>query len=65
MHAQLIEHNYSCPYCGEHIETLIDTSQGSLHTIEDCSVCCRPIELHIELDASSQQINLTAHTDTE
>ena len=65
MHAQLIAHHYHCPYCGEHIETLLDTSQGSLQTVEDCSVCCRPIELQIDFDASSQQIKLTAHTDTE
>jgi len=65
MQPQLIAHNYNCPYCGEHIETLIDTSQGSLRTIEDCSVCCRPIELYIDFNDSNQKIKLTAHTDTE
>jgi len=52
MHPQFLAHRYHCPYCGESIETLLDTSQGNLHTVEDCSVCCRPVELQIDLDAS-------------
>jgi hypothetical protein len=33
-----------CPYCGEAIELLVDASAGTQRYIEDCSVCCRPIE---------------------
>ena len=36
-----------CPYCGERIELDIDTSAGSQDYIEDCQVCCRPIQLHL------------------
>lgn len=36
-----------CPYCGAVYTTTVDTSQGDHSTIEDCTVCCRPIQLHI------------------
>jgi hypothetical protein len=36
-----------CPYCGANYVTTVDTSEGSHSTIEDCTVCCRPIELRI------------------
>lgn len=35
----------SCPYCGETISLLIDCSIEYEEYIEDCSVCCRPIEI--------------------
>jgi len=36
-----------CPYCGEKIEVIVDGSVGQQYYTEDCSVCCRPIELSI------------------
>ena len=39
-----------CPYCGERFETLLDLSAGSAEYVEDCQVCCRPIEFRIEVD---------------
>jgi hypothetical protein len=39
-----------CPYCGEAFETVIDLSCGSTSYIEDCQVCCRPIEFRLEVD---------------
>jgi len=39
-----------CPHCGEAFETMVDSSQRSFSTIEDCSVCCRPILLQIECE---------------
>lgn len=38
----------TCPYCGESFETSVDCSAGSQAYIEDCEICCRPIELQIE-----------------
>jgi hypothetical protein len=38
-----------CPYCGEPFDTLVDLSAGSACYVEDCQVCCRPIELAIEV----------------
>jgi hypothetical protein len=38
-----------CPYCGEPFETQIDSSAGSSSYIEDCHICCRPIEIALEV----------------
>ena len=46
------EQEMMCPYCGEMITIFIDLSQGNQQTIEDCTVCCRPIELIIESDGA-------------
>jgi hypothetical protein len=42
---------FQCPYCGERLETAVDLSAGEREYIEDCQVCCRPIEFGIELTA--------------
>ena len=39
-----------CPYCGERLEMAVDITAGERHYIEDCEVCCRPIECGIELE---------------
>lgn len=41
----------TCPYCGEPFETGVDVSAGSTRYIEDCQVCCRPIEFRVRVDA--------------
>jgi len=38
-----------CPYCGERFGTTVDLSAGSQAYIEDCQVCCQPIELRLEV----------------
>jgi len=40
-----------CPYCGEAIELLIDASAGEQTYVEDCHVCCRPMEVAITMAA--------------
>src|SRR3954469_9058642 len=37
-----------CPYCGERLETRVDLTADEITYIEDCQVCCRPIEFGIE-----------------
>ena len=39
-----------CPYCGESVELLIDCSVPEQQYIEDCFVCCRPIEIQVLVD---------------
>jgi hypothetical protein len=39
-----------CPYCGEGFETAVDLSAGAFSYIEDCQVCCQPIELKSDTD---------------
>jgi hypothetical protein len=37
-----------CPYCGEPIGLWLDEGGGgSQRYVEDCSVCCRPIEVAV------------------
>lgn len=39
------ETNLYCPYCFEKISMLFETLYGSQRYIEDCEVCCNPIEI--------------------
>ncbi len=43
-----------CPYCGERLQTRIDLTAEEPAYIEDCEVCCRPIEFTIERDAAGE-----------
>lgn len=36
-----------CPYCGERIEIVVDGSVEEQSYIEDCQVCCRPIQFEV------------------
>jgi transcription elongation factor Elf1 len=40
-----MEHSFDCPYCGEEISMVLDDSVSRQTYIEDCEVCCRPIEI--------------------
>ena len=40
-----------CPYCGETTELGIDPGGGPVQQyIEDCEVCCRPLQLTVRWD---------------
>ncbi|MGD1090611.1 MAG: CPXCG motif-containing cysteine-rich protein [Bryobacteraceae bacterium] len=41
-----MEHFFVCPYCWEQISMVLDTSVGNQTYVEDCEVCCHPIEVH-------------------
>jgi hypothetical protein len=43
-----------CPYCAEHYETQVDLTAGSFVYVEDCQVCCQPIELYVEVNAAGR-----------
>jgi hypothetical protein len=40
-----VEHFFQCPYCWEEISMLLDQSVWQQTYIEDCEVCCNPIEI--------------------
>ena len=42
----MIEHSFQCPYCWESISMLLEVVQAEQEYIEDCEVCCRPIQLN-------------------
>ncbi|SNR35566.1 CPXCG motif-containing cysteine-rich protein [Lutibacter flavus] len=41
------EYFFQCPHCWEEISMLFDTSVKSQTYIEDCEVCCNPIQIEI------------------
>jgi len=40
------EHFFQCPYCWESISVLLDPSVLNQYLVEDCEVCCNPIEIN-------------------
>jgi len=34
-----------CPYCGQEMEIVLDTSLEEQQFTTDCEVCCRPFEV--------------------
>jgi hypothetical protein len=47
-----------CPYCGERLETRVDLTADEPDYVEDCEVCCRPIEFLPERDAGGALVAL-------
>ncbi|MEH6445177.1 MAG: CPXCG motif-containing cysteine-rich protein [Oceanospirillaceae bacterium] len=60
----LLEQSISCPYCGESIAVLIDTTDVDQQYIEDCQVCCRPINFLIST-ALSGDVDVAVFSDDE
>ena len=61
----LEETRVACPYCGEDFDTVVDCSAGSQHYIEDCPVCCSPIEFEVEVDDEGSLITLMTRRDDD
>jgi len=40
-----IEHFFTCPYCWQQISMILDLSVEEQTYVEDCEVCCRPIQI--------------------
>lgn len=55
------EHFFQCPHCWEEISMLMDVSVSNQTYIEDCEVCCNPIQLHVIADGTSIQ-NVSANS---
>jgi hypothetical protein len=43
------EYFFDCPYCWQEISMLIDPYSGDQTYIEDCEICCNPIEISYEV----------------
>lgn len=60
----LEEATVQCPSCWEPIPLLIDLSGGSASYTEDCSVCCRPMLVHVVLgDDGDWDVHVAAEND--
>ncbi|MDJ0646034.1 MAG: CPXCG motif-containing cysteine-rich protein [Flavobacteriaceae bacterium] len=49
----MLEHFFQCPYCWETISMLLDISVRTDAYIEDCEVCCRPIQISFTADSEN------------
>lgn len=58
---ELIEQSVSCPYCGEIIEVLIEASEFQQTYIEDCQVCCRPINFDVSTSLEGEILVSVSH----
>ena len=50
------EQFFICPHSGESISVLLDLSELSQEYIEDCEVCCRPIEIKYEVGENGEVV---------
>lgn len=54
----------SCPYCGEPITLVIDEGGGANQNyVEDCEVCCRPMQVEVFGDTDGFSIDVTRTDD--
>ena len=61
----LVNTEIQCPYCGEMFSTVVDPSAGSQAYIEDCQICCRPIEFQITVGMDGELDGLIVRRDDE
>jgi hypothetical protein len=59
------EVDITCPYCGETIAILVDSSSGSQQYYEDCSVCCAPILFSIGINLEDELVLVDVKRDDE
>lgn len=50
-----------CPYCGEMIEVVIDCSVEHQDYVEDCQVCCCPINFDVTIGQDGSAAVIAAH----
>lgn len=55
----MLEHFFTCPYCWEKISMLLDPDMSEESYVEDCQVCCNPIEITFIMN-DSRVINFQA-----
>ena len=44
----------TCPHCGEPTEIAVDEEAGKHTFIQDCNVCCHPIQVRARVDADGE-----------
>ncbi|ALM21829.1 cysteine-rich CPXCG superfamily protein [Nonlabens sp. MIC269] len=48
----MIEHFFMCPHCWQEISMLLDPAYSQTY-VEDCEVCCNPIEIKVVFENGS------------
>jgi len=44
------EHFFQCPFCWESISVLLDPSVPHQRYVEDCEICCNPMEIDVTFE---------------
>lgn len=44
------EHQFTCPYCWETISMILEPMVSAQTYVEDCEVCCNPIQIRFSGD---------------
>ena len=52
--AMLEEYAFTCPYCLQPISMLLDLSVKEQAYVEDCEVCCRPIDISVTVGSDAE-----------
>jgi len=50
MDSPVTERRIHCPFCAEPMSILIDASAGGQSYIEDCQICCQPMQITFVVD---------------
>lgn len=61
---QLTEQTITCPYCGESIDVLLDPTDIVQQYIEDCQVCCKPINFLV-FENMDEELTVTVTSDDD
>ncbi len=53
-----------CPHCGQPLDLDLDPGGGEEQDyIEDCSVCCRPVRVHVVYDEADNEYRVEVSAD--
>ena len=47
--SRVIDRRISCPFCAERMTVVIDLSAGGQSYVEDCQVCCQPMQVTFDV----------------
>ncbi len=48
MDARVVDQTIRCPFCAQSMTIVIDLSAGSQSYIEDCQICCQPMQISFD-----------------
>lgn len=61
----LEEADVTCPYCWETIVLEVDLSAGSQTYTEDCSVCCQPIVVRLQVEEDGETFTVDVQSEND
>jgi transcription elongation factor Elf1 len=55
-----IEHFFTCPYCWQTVSIILDLSIAEQIYVEDCEVCCNPIQFRYAVADDYELVDFAA-----